>query len=78
MDDAEARRVARLEAVAAVRSLVEGRADELDAVLSSTEDAKELAHALAGLAGSLMTLVPQDHRRRVLDGWTEAAVREAG
>lgn len=67
----------RLEAVAAVRSIATGDAGALAAVLDGTDDPRELAHALAALGASLLVgLLPEPHRGRVLDGWTEAAIAE--
>jgi hypothetical protein len=78
MSSTENTRVARLEAIAAVRSVVTEDPAGLEAVLDGTEDLRELAHALASLAASLLVgLVRPDERRlHILDGWTEAAIGE--
>jgi len=60
--DTEAVRVARLEAVAAVRAHVTDNDQRLaDVIVDDTEDTVELARAAVGFASSLLLLLPGQH-----------------
>ena len=75
--DTEAVRVARLEAVAAVRAHVTDNDQRLaDLIVDESEDTVELARAAVGFASSLLLLMPASTRQRVLDGLLEAAVTD--
>jgi len=75
MTNPEVLRVARLEAVAAVRAHVTDNNQRLaDLIVGDTEDAVELARAAVGFASSLLLLLPASTRQRVLDGLLGAAV----
>ena len=77
MTNPEVLRVARLEAVAAVRAHVTDNDQHLaDVIVDDTEDAVELARAAVGFAACLLLLLPASTRQRVLDGLLGAAVTD--
>ncbi len=76
MTNPEAVRVARLEAVAAVRAHTNNDQSSADLIVDDTEDAVELARAAVGFAASLLLLLPASTRQRVLDGLPGSAVTD--
>lgn len=77
MTNPEVLRIARLEAVAAVRAHVTDNDRHLaDVIVDDTEDAVELARAAVGFASSLLLLLPASTRQHVLDGLLDAAVTD--
>jgi len=77
MTNPEVLRVARLEAVAAVRAHVTDNDQRLDdLIVDEAEDTVELARAAVGFASCLLLLLPDSTRQRVLDGLLGAAVAD--
>lgn len=74
----EAVRQARLDAIAGTRAILAGDEDGLQALLRLTDDPRAMAHAACGLAASLLYLMPDERRTRVLDGLTASALGPDG
>ena len=72
-------RDARLDAIAAVRSLLVGDGEALAVILNHAENHRELAHAAIGIAASVMTVLSPETRAAILHGWmTSAAAPDGG
>lgn len=71
-------RQARLDAIAGTRAILTNRPDDVTALLDLSDDVREMAHAACGLAASLLALMPDATRERILAGLTEAALGPDG
>ena len=76
MTNSEVLRVARLEAVAAVRAHTDNDQPRADLIVDNTEDPVELARAAVGFAACLLLVMPASTRQPILDGLLGAAVTD--
>jgi hypothetical protein len=67
---------ARLDAVAAVRAILDNKPDDLAVLLQGTGEPREAFHAAAGFAASLLGLMSPQAREDILYRLTQAAVNE--
>lgn len=72
----EEQRLARLEATAAARAMLDDDQAAVDSVIDGSDNPRELAAAAIGMAGSVIAaLVPQEQWARILEGLTAAAIQ---
>ena len=73
MTTALGRQTARLEAIAAARSMLAHDHGAVRELLDGSDDPRELAEAAVALSASLIALMPAEAQSTILDGLTRAA-----
>jgi hypothetical protein len=72
----ENQRNARLDAIGTVRAILTNDTTGARTLLEQTDDPREMAHAACGFVVALLSTMPPDTRRMLLDELTRAAVHE--
>lgn len=72
----EQRQDARLTAVAIVRAILNDDGPAYHLLLDTTTDLRDLAQACAGLAATMMAVLPDEFATRALDAFTTAGLDE--